>query len=198
MATRGKKKPPARRRKTTVKTTVPVGALRPQPHGGALRNGGWNRGGPGRPPSELRALVRLSFEERVAVLESIADNRRAAAKDRIRAIDVLGKYGLGTIPTDDRMHPALTAAEVTSMLVMLARATRPHLPENTPEEVLVEIDNEWGAIVGKFTLPKPEPDAIRAADAEVARRRRERRRKAGRKAGAKASANGRRKADAPS
>jgi hypothetical protein len=44
--------------KSTGANPLPVGALRPQPHGGALRNGGTNKGGTGRPPDEFKALCR--------------------------------------------------------------------------------------------------------------------------------------------
>jgi hypothetical protein len=45
------------RRETTGKTTGPaVGDLVPQPHGGALRNGGTNKGG--RPPNEFKEAMR--------------------------------------------------------------------------------------------------------------------------------------------
>ena len=50
----------------------------------------------GRPPSVIRERCRGSFEDRIAVLEEIADNPEASASDRIRALDLLGKYGLGT------------------------------------------------------------------------------------------------------
>lgn len=59
----GKKKTPAK---------TPVG-IRPQEHGGALRSGGTNKGGTGRPPSVIRESLRGSFADRVAVIESIAD-----------------------------------------------------------------------------------------------------------------------------
>ena len=59
--------------------------MRPGKHGGMLRTGGTNRGGPGRPASEIRAKVRGSFDERVAILDvatlqhehelSVAQNR---------------------------------------------------------------------------------------------------------------------------
>jgi len=51
-------------------------ALVPQPHGGAIYGGGvpGHRGGPGRPPSALRERLRGSFEQRIAVLENIADD----------------------------------------------------------------------------------------------------------------------------
>lgn len=39
---------------TTAKNGLPVGAMIPQAHGGALRNGGTNAGGHGRPSTALR------------------------------------------------------------------------------------------------------------------------------------------------
>ena len=92
---RGKK-----RRETSAKTpaTKPQPELLPQRHGGALRSGGkpGNRGGTGRPPSVIRERCRGSFEDRIVVLEEIADDAKTSAGDRIRALDLLGKYGLGT------------------------------------------------------------------------------------------------------
>lgn len=74
-------------------------ALVPQSHGGAIYRGGvpGHRGGPGRPPSALRERLRGSFEQRIAVLEDIADDDQADPQDRIRAIDTLAKYGVGTL-----------------------------------------------------------------------------------------------------
>lgn len=87
--------------KTTAKSTGRVvGELIPQPHGGALRNGGPNAGGTGRPPSEIRKKLRGSFEDRVKVLEAIADDTKASPADRMRALDLMGKYGLGTTMTE--------------------------------------------------------------------------------------------------
>lgn len=51
--------------KSTAKARLsdaPVGALVPQPNGGALRNGGTNRGGSGRPPEWIRARSRAMYE----------------------------------------------------------------------------------------------------------------------------------------
>ena len=53
--------------------------------------------GIGRPPSAIRERLRGSFDERVAVLEDIADSNWESTADRIRAIDLLAKYGLGTL-----------------------------------------------------------------------------------------------------
>ncbi len=70
-----------------------------QPHGGALLAGGQpgNRGGLGKPPSALRERLRGSLDERVVVLEQIADDETAMHRDRIRAVDTLAKYGLGPL-----------------------------------------------------------------------------------------------------
>jgi hypothetical protein len=71
------------------------GRLERQEHGGALLRGGTI--GPGRPSSAVRKACTLAFEQRIAVLTAIADGTEdASPSDRIKAIDVLGKYGLGT------------------------------------------------------------------------------------------------------
>ena len=78
------------------KREKPLPTLIPQAHGGALYRGGvpGNRGG-WKPPSAIRARLRDSLDDRVTVLEEIADDPGMAASDRIRAVDVLAKYGLG-------------------------------------------------------------------------------------------------------
>jgi hypothetical protein len=68
----------------------------PQPHGGALKVGNpGNRGGTGRPPSEIRQRLRGAFEDRIPILEDIADSATASASDRMKAVDLMAKYGLG-------------------------------------------------------------------------------------------------------
>ena len=52
---------------------VETGELRPQPHGGALRNGGTNKGGSGRPPSEIRSACREHGYTQIANLGKLAD-----------------------------------------------------------------------------------------------------------------------------
>jgi hypothetical protein len=67
-----------------------------------------NRGG-GRPPSKLRGIATKKFEERIALLGDIADNRvgevcdkcgrgseKVSVRDRIRAVHELGMFGLNT------------------------------------------------------------------------------------------------------
>lgn len=75
------------------KTTVETGALVPQPHGGAIRNGGPNSGGPGRPPSEIRAAMRKALDGEV--LESLGKKFIANELDALGYASFLAKYGLG-------------------------------------------------------------------------------------------------------
>ena len=70
--------------------------------------------GPGRPPDRIRERLRGSFEDRIALLEQIADgllkDEKVTVQDRTRALDMLAKYGLGTKDEIDvRTHPAVQA-----------------------------------------------------------------------------------------
>ena len=78
-------------------------ALVPQPHGGALRVGNpGNVGGAGRPPSEIREKLRGSFAQRIGIIEELADDKAVSPSDRLKALDMLGKYGLGKqVDADD-------------------------------------------------------------------------------------------------
>lgn len=70
--------------------------MRKQEGGGALRTGNpGNRGGPGRPPSRLRALCRRLAGPRLQVLGQISSKKsKSKDSDKIKAIDVLLKYGM--------------------------------------------------------------------------------------------------------
>ena len=84
--------------KTTQKarlTDVPVGSLVPMPNGGALRNGGTNRGGSGRPPEALRARSRDAYERIIAEIES-RDLTNATLGELALLANTTGRYGLGT------------------------------------------------------------------------------------------------------
>lgn len=48
----------------------------------------------GRPPDAVRAACRVAFDERVPMLAELADN--GTPEIRLRALDMLGRYGLGT------------------------------------------------------------------------------------------------------
>lgn len=73
------------------------------------RRGHGLKGRAGRPVSEIREKVRGSFDQRIAILEEIADNPESDDSDRIKAVDLLGKYGLGTTvtETDTEGHDAI-------------------------------------------------------------------------------------------
>jgi hypothetical protein len=90
--------------------------LIPQPHGGALVSGGrkGQKGGTGRPLNVIRATMRQAFDERIPILQRIADDEEATVPDRLRALDMLAKYGLGTTPpTTDGPAPEPQRMTVT-------------------------------------------------------------------------------------
>lgn len=51
-----------------------------------------NRGGTGRPKSAIREKCAGSFEQRIKVAEEILDDPSSTNADKIRALDLLGKY----------------------------------------------------------------------------------------------------------
>jgi hypothetical protein len=75
MATKKSGKKVTKSKQSTAKSTdVPVGALIPQPHGGAIRNGGTNAGGTGRPPDEVRRAYReLGATKGFNLVDSVLD-----------------------------------------------------------------------------------------------------------------------------
>jgi hypothetical protein len=68
--------------------------LLPQPHGGALKTSGTvgNRGGTGRPKSEIRKACAEAFDSRIPRLLQIMDEASTPA-EYMKALDLLGKYG---------------------------------------------------------------------------------------------------------
>lgn len=67
----------------------------PGRNGGRLRRGNpGNRGGRGRAPAEIRATCREKFDTLLPKLERIAKARKSKDADKVRAIDVLGRYGM--------------------------------------------------------------------------------------------------------
>ena len=111
--------------------------LVPQQHGGALRVGNpGNRGGPGRPPSALRARLRGSLDERVGVLEQIADDESASHRDRIKAVDVLARYGLGTVRE-------ITIEDVREKLRITLELLRDELDEDEADHLITRLRDIW-------------------------------------------------------
>lgn len=68
-------------------TDHPTGTLVPQPHGGALRNGGTNKGGPGRPPEALRMKSRSVYEKWLTWADGIMDQAIAAQAPAARPVE---------------------------------------------------------------------------------------------------------------
>lgn len=141
-----RKKARKRAKKTTAKTT----ALVPQDHGGALRQGGTNAGGPGRPPSAVRAVLREAYEDRIPFLRALADGqpitlrtatssknskgeRTVTSKkrvftpgvnDRLAAMEQLARYGIGTTK---EVSVDAVKAKVEAMLNVLKQELEPAL-----------------------------------------------------------------------
>lgn len=66
-----------------------------QLHGGSLRRGGTNRGGPGAPRSEVRQLALAGAAQAIPRLVEIVADPDADRKDVVAAARVLCEFGLG-------------------------------------------------------------------------------------------------------
>ena len=119
---------------------ITPGTLVVPSHGrGMIRRGsrpGESIAGVGRPPSAIRDRLRGSFDERVAVLEDIADDPSQSAADRTRAIDLLGKYGLGTLKE-------ISTEDVAGRLRETIAIIRRRLPEAEANGLLAEMREVW-------------------------------------------------------
>ena len=78
-------------------TNIVGDIVNPGRNGGTLKRGNpGNKGGTGRPSDEIRQRCRGSFDERIRVAEEICDNPGSADDTRLKALGILGTYGLGT------------------------------------------------------------------------------------------------------
>jgi hypothetical protein len=113
--------------------------LIPQPHGGALLSGGTpgQKGGPGAPPSVLRSRLQGSLAERIKLLEAIADDPTTPPRDRIRAIDVLARYGLGVAAGE------LTTEDIRERLSKTLDVIRHELSPDEAEHLMRRIEPIW-------------------------------------------------------
>lgn len=96
------------------------GELIPQEHGGALLPGGQpgQTPGTGRPPSAIRERCRGSFAERIPILEEIADDDDCKPSDRVKAMDVLAKYGgvdKLALTVDEQPEQAMTPERIAEL-----------------------------------------------------------------------------------
>jgi hypothetical protein len=94
---------------TTVKTTVPTGTLKPQPHGGAIRHGGTNKGGRGRPCKAYKEFLADCLDDEMGRAEFLSVIR-------------------------DSHHPAYSAVMAKAMLHVLGAPVRAEPPD--PAELI--------------------------------------------------------------
>lgn len=135
-----KKKPRKTAKKSGRKSGDKSGvSLVTQPHGGAIRHGSQpgNTPGTGRPPSEVKARALGSFDERITILEGIADRTDAADADRIRAVDKLGKYGFAD---------GVSRVEVRKALHATLDEIRAVLSPEVAEGLLASIKPHWSQL----------------------------------------------------
>lgn len=106
-----------------------------QPNGSALLAGGvpGNRGG-GRPPSAIRATARMSFDDLLPALVDIVKKKGTKNVDKIRGIDVLGKYGMG--------HP-VSIDDVRARLIEQNEVTREFLPPEMADQLIAKFKAIW-------------------------------------------------------
>lgn len=123
--------------------------LIPQKHGGALYAGGvpGNRGG-GRPPSAVRQLAREAFEARIPMLADLADDSQQRTRDRIRAIDVLGKYGLGQAKGLDENEFEEVVLRMAEAVQLRTRASS--LPSSEADAFLEAVLSDWKEIIRAY------------------------------------------------
>lgn len=127
------KQPVSRSVKTSGKSSPKV---RVPKHGNGLLVTGWQQPGPGRPPSALRALLRESFADRVRIAESIADSGEHDASDRLKAIDLLAKYGLGTTKE-------ISVESVRERVQKTVDVLRARIPADQLPPILAELKEVW-------------------------------------------------------
>lgn len=144
-----------RGRKTAAKTAVSPLNGAEIPLGAHPGNTGGKPGRSGRPPSAVREACRLSFDERIPILEKIADgavpflNRcpecgheavtgeeAPSADNRLRAIDTLGKYGLG------EQREVIETESVKAKLAAQRELIRSMLPADTATRLLNRLREE--------------------------------------------------------
>ena len=65
----------------------------PGKNGGTLKRGGIHKAGPGRPPQAIRQRCADSFDRHIGKAEQILCDQKSTARDKLAALDLLGKYG---------------------------------------------------------------------------------------------------------
>jgi len=149
--------------KTAAQTAAP--ALIPQPHGGALLSGGvpGNKGG-GRIADEVRGLARGGFADNlpraIAIASGMVDiklrkvcehcglppkssepepvNVRAAIDSSLKALDLLGNYGVGKLQVR-----GIADEVVRDRLRLTIDTIRAELPEDQARALLEKLEPIW-------------------------------------------------------
>lgn len=103
------------------------------PNGQLVGGNPGNRGG-GRTPSAIRADARGRFDELLPVLTKIAKRKNTANRDRIRAADVLGKYG---------MDKSVSYADIRECLREQQKEIFALLPEEQAQQLLDRLRPIW-------------------------------------------------------
>lgn len=111
------------------------------PTGAHPLNTGGKPGRSGRPPSAIRARLRGSFANRVKILKEIADSEDSRGSDRLKALDLMAKYGLGEAKGYDE---ALVEALGESVRSVLDR----ELSDEVADRVWGEVRDTWVAVIG--------------------------------------------------
>lgn len=133
---------PERKVRKKSPTTPEPGELVQPKHGrGLIRHGSTPEtavAGPGRPSSVIRQKLRGSFEQRIKTLEEIADaasDDKVSTADRLKAIDLMGKYGVGAVK-------AMSEDEIKDRLLEQIQLIQTRFPEFS-EEILAVIEPVW-------------------------------------------------------
>ncbi|MCX5762537.1 MAG: hypothetical protein NTW72_13725 [Gemmatimonadetes bacterium] len=113
---------------------APVGSLVPMPRGGALRNGGTNRGGSGRPPESIRARSRDMYDHVLDQIES-RDLSTATLGELALIANTVARYGGLATAHDEATKPRATTVRVvyTQEPLPIPRIASPPTPSDTRE-----------------------------------------------------------------
>jgi hypothetical protein len=136
----------------------------------ARRGRGPSPGAPnaGRPPDAVRAACREAFAVRVPMLAELADN--GTPEVRLRALDMLGRYGLGTSFTLDAGDSPSGVIVLPELQLRELQATMPStqglLTQSAAEEYDEDPDYEY--VVEDVTpMPAMQEDTV---DPEIVRK----------------------------
>ncbi len=131
----------ARKPKADSADNSAVKMVIPKHGNGQLLPGGQpgNRGGYGRPRSEIRKAAALAFDRRIPVLEAIADSTDGKDVDRTGAIRLMMQAGgIGTEPAIDR-----------ELIKELAEGLEAELPDDM-DAVKQRIYERWAVTLGRY------------------------------------------------